>query len=110
MRRLGLGAALTLLLAGCALVPPPAGPRPTTVVVAPVRFYLLPGEPRIYWLTGTQPEVFFLGGRYYLYHGGTWYRASHYTGPWEPVPRGQLPGALERETPERLKGRLPLRG
>lgn len=110
MRRLGLGMALALLLAGCALVPFPAPRPPTTVVVAPVRFYLLPGEPRIYWLTGTQPEVFFLGGRYYLYHGETWYRAPHYRGPWEPVPWGQLPHPLERETPERLKGRLPLRG
>lgn len=110
MRRLATALALALLLAGCALVPFPAGPPPTTAVVAPVRFYLLPGEPRIYWLTGIQPEVFFLGGRYYLHQNEAWYRAPHYTGPWEPVPWGQLPRGLEGETPERLKGRLPIRG
>lgn len=99
---------LALLLAGCALVPPER--PPTTVVVAPVRFYLLPGEPRIYWLTGVQPEVFFLGARYYLYRDPVWYRAPHYQGPWEAVPFWEFPRALEGETPGRLKGRLPLRG
>ncbi len=107
--RLASGLILMLLLAGCAFIPFQARRPPTTVVVAPVRFYLLPGLPRIYWLTGVQPEVFFLRGRYYLYQDQTWYRAPHYQGPWEPVPFGQLPEGLEGETPERLKERLPSR-
>lgn len=83
-------------------VPPPVVVAPPPVEVqAPPDMIFLP-EPGIYVAVGIPFDVFFVSGRYYYFHGGNWFWASGYRGPWSHVVYKSLPPMLRRYKVERL--------
>lgn len=71
------------------------GPPPPVVVAAPPTMLFL-GEPGVYVAVGVPYDIFFIGGRYYYYHGSNWFWASGYDGPWVHVVYRSLPPGLQR--------------
>ena len=84
-----------LLLCGCVVharapersvtvvKPVPAAP---SVVVIKRRPPLRPIRgTKIYWYAGPGYDIYFVGGYYYLYRGGMWYRSASWRGPWVHV-------------------------
>jgi hypothetical protein len=85
-------------------VGPPAvvvAPPPPVEVEAPPEMVYLP-EPGVYVAIGIPFDVFFLSSRYYYFHGGNWFWASGYRGPWTHVVYKSLPPGLRRYKVERL--------
>src|SRR5574341_200288 len=54
---------------------------PPIVVTAPPSMVFL-AEPGVYVAVGVPYDIFFISGYYYYFHGGYWYRARGYDGPW----------------------------
>ena len=69
-------------------------PPPVVVVERPTMLYL--GEPALYVAVGVPYDIFFVGGRYYRYHGDHWFYASGYEGPWVHVVYKSLPPGLQK--------------
>jgi len=68
-------------------VPPP----PPIVLPAPPSVVVVPNSP-VYYAPGVDFNLFMYGGRYYTFHNGSWFYATHHGGPWvfvapERVPR-----------------------
>ena len=113
----------SLLLAGCAVYPPPPSPprvgrppghqgipqgqsgkQPSIVVLAPIQYLLISGT-SIYYVEGVQPEVFYVNGNFYVNVEGAWHVGPHYEGPWSPLAPNDLPPNLKGQTPGQLKRR-----
>src|SRR5262245_60996435 len=71
------------------------GEPPPVVVYSPPTMVLLP-EPQAYVAVGVPYDIFFIGGRYYYFHGTHWFWASGYNGPWTYVEYRALPPGLRR--------------
>ncbi|RJR40768.1 MAG: hypothetical protein C4576_19585 [Desulfobacteraceae bacterium] len=64
--------------------------------------FLFPDPPQVVVIPGTyvyvvpdfDMSVLFYHGHWYCPQGRTWYRASHYDGPWKRIPLGHVPRAL----------------
>jgi hypothetical protein len=69
-------------------------PPPVVVVERPTMLYL--GEPGVFVAVGVPYDIFFIGGRYYRYHGDHWFYASGYEGPWVYVVHKGLPPGLQK--------------
>jgi len=77
--------------AGSARLPVP--PLPPLVIPAPPPVFLIPGT-YAYFAPDVDADLFFYGGYWYRPHGGGWYRASHYGGPWGFIVINHVPGVL----------------
>jgi hypothetical protein len=75
---------------------------PPVEVEAPPEMVFLP-EPGIYVAIGLPFDIFFISGRYYYFHGGNWFWAQGYGGPWVHVVYKSLPPGLRRYKVERLR-------
>ncbi len=89
MWTLFLSAMLFIPVAGSAGLPVP----PPLVIPAPPPVFVIPGT-YAYFAPDVDAELFFFGGFWYRPHGGHWYRASHYGGPWGHLVLKKVPGAL----------------
>jgi hypothetical protein len=74
---------------------------PAISVEAPPEMVIIP-EAGVYVAVGTPYDLYFLNGRYYYFHGGYWYGARGYGGPWTHVEDRRLPPGLRRYKIERL--------
>jgi len=77
-------------------------PPPPVEVQAPPEMVYLP-EPGVYVAVGIPFDLFFISGRYYYFHGGNWFWASGYGGPWAHVVYKSLPPGLRHYKVERLR-------
>jgi len=68
---------------------------PAVVVEAPPAMIFL-GTPGIYVMVGVPYDIFFISGRYYYFHGGNWFWATGYGGPWVHVVYKSLPPGLRK--------------
>jgi len=75
-------------------------PPPIVVAAPPTMVYL--AEPGVYVAVGIPYDLFFVGGRYYYYHGDRWFWAPGYRGPWVHVVGRSVPWGLRRYPIERL--------
>ena len=71
------------------------GAPPPVVVVSPPTMVLLP-EPQMYVAVGVPYDIYFVGGRYYYFHGNHWFWGSGYSGPWTYVAVDRLPPGLRK--------------
>ncbi len=69
-------------------------PPPVIVHERPAMIYLR--EPAVYVAVGVPYDIFFVGGRYYYFHGDNWFWAAGYGGPWVHVEYRSLPPGLRR--------------
>lgn len=69
-------------------------PPPVIVHERPTMVYL--AEPAMYVAVGVPYDIFFVGGRYYYFHGDNWFWASGYGGPWVHVVHKSLPPGLQK--------------
>ena len=76
-------------------------PPPPVVVEAPPQMVFLP-EPGVYVAVGIPFDVFFISGRYYYFHGGNWFWAKGYGGPWTHAVSKSLPPGLRKYKVEQL--------
>ncbi len=103
-----------VLAAGCVVVP--AGPpgharRAGAVVIAPPPPVVITARPRMVFVTefgvNFAPEldydVYEVGGVWYTFNTGVWYRADGYTGPWIVVKDRHLPKALVKVKPGQVR-------
>ena len=74
---------------------------PAIVVEAPPAMVFL-AEPGVYVAVGVPYDIFFIGDHYYYAHGGYWYWAPGYGGPWVHVVDQSLPSGLRRYKVDRL--------
>jgi hypothetical protein len=108
-----VGVALTGA-AGCVIVP--AGPpghakRGGTVVVAPAPPVVITARPRMVFVTefgvafapDLDYDVYEVGGIWYTFRSGVWYRADVYTGPWVVVEHRHLPKGLVKVKPGQVR-------
>ncbi len=124
MRRVFLAVMLVGVVAGCVIVPggppgrggvppghggiPPGQAKkmgPPVLVAAP-RLVLVP-DTNIYVATGIEYDVFVVGGVYFFYHEGFWYKGPSHRGPWRGVDGKDLPPGLQKGSPGELKHKLP---
>src|SRR5215510_8565378 len=100
----GLGMLLGLTLMNSMLATPAfaevninvnIGPPPPIVVHERPAMVYLP-EPGMFVAVGVPYDIYFVGGRYYYYHGTNWFWASGYDGPWVHVVYKSLPPGLQR--------------
>ena len=71
------------------------GAPPPIIVQSPPPMLFLP-EPAVYVAVGLPYDIYFLGGRYYYFHGDNWFWAPGYGGPWVHVVHSSLPPGLQR--------------
>jgi hypothetical protein len=76
-------------------------PAPVVVIEEPPEF-ILPPSLGFYVSVGGPYDLFYIGTTYYLYRGGSWYRSSHYQGPWVATTYRRLPPGLRRHRYERI--------
>jgi hypothetical protein len=76
-------------------------PPPPVVVEAPPQMVFLP-EPGIYVAVGIPFDVYFVSSRYYYVHGGNWFWAKGYGGPWTHAVYKSLPPGLRKYKVEQL--------
>jgi len=91
---------LTLLLAGGLLAPAPAhagvnvginvAAPPALVVAAPPHLVAVPGSP-VFYGPGANYNLFVHGGRYYSFHGGTWFVAANPGSSWSIIATNRVP-------------------
>src|SRR2546423_12337434 len=60
-------------------------------------------EPGVYFAAGTTYDIFFVGSRYYYFHGDRWFWGAGYGGPWTYVTYRTLPPGLRRYKVEQLR-------
>jgi len=103
MRRLAsLGAAVALLAAAAGPAPARAevnvnvniGPPPV-VVQEPPEVVVIP-RTMVYFVPGVSVDLFFYRGWWWTPHGGRWYRARAYNGPWILVGPRHVPVEIVR--------------
>jgi hypothetical protein len=71
------------------------GQPPPVVVVSPPTMVLLP-EAHTYVAVGVPYDIFFVGSRYYYFHGDHWFWGPGYGGPWTYVEVQSLPPGLRK--------------
>lgn len=76
-------------------------PPPIVVHEPPTMVYL--AEPGVFVAVGVPYDVFFISGRYYYFHGGNWFFASGYGGPWVHVVYTSLPPGLRKHKVVKLR-------
>jgi hypothetical protein len=89
----------SLVLAGALAALPAAAevdvhigiPAPQIVIQAPPRLVVVPDDPAVRYAPDLGYEYFAYGGAYYTVHGGRWFRASAYNGPWTYVETPRVP-------------------
>jgi hypothetical protein len=81
--------------------PPVVYHAPPVVYHAPPRLVYLP-EPAVYVAVGVPHDIFFVGGRYYNYRGGSGFHAPSYGAPWVSVRASALPYGLRHYSVARL--------
>jgi acetyl esterase/lipase len=90
--------AILLVLAACAAAgtawSQPYQPPPPFEAYDKPDWYPAPGSPRVYYAPNIPGDLFWVGSRYFYYHGGYWYRGDSMWGPWYPV--RNLPAVLMR--------------
>ena len=87
---------ISLPVAGNAGLPAP--PLPPLLIPVPPPVVLIPGT-YAYFAPDVDAELIFYGGFWYRPHGGGWYRASHYNGPWGYIVTNKVPGVLIKLSP-----------
>jgi hypothetical protein len=65
-------------------------PPPPIVVAAPPQLIVVPGTP-VYYAPGLNVNFFFHEGRYYTFHGGSWFVGAAHKGPWTFVAVEHMP-------------------
>ena len=75
---------------------------PPVVIEAPPAMIFL-AMPGIYVMVGVPYDIFFISGRYYYFHGGNWFWAPGYGGPWVHVVYKSLPPGLRKYKIEKLR-------
>jgi len=87
------GLFLLLCVVGCVVVPArrtvvverrPAARKEVVVIKKRPPLRVIRGT-QIKWYAGAGYDIYFVGGYYYLYRGGVWYRAVSYRGPWARI-------------------------
>jgi hypothetical protein len=76
-------------------------PPPIIMEAPPAMIYL--GMPGIYVMVGVPYDIFFISARYYYFHGGNWFWAPGYGGPWVHVVYKSLPPGLRKYKIEKLR-------
>jgi hypothetical protein len=66
------------------------------IVVSQPPDFLYPPELGFGVAVGVPYDMFYLGGTYYVFRGGGWYRTSVIGGPWIQVGPGSLPPVFRR--------------
>ena len=95
-----VAAGMMLSVQGCVL-PPPGSViiRPVAQVPpAPPDLYVIPGT-YVYYVADADTDTFFYQGYWYRPHGGRWYRAPEYNGPWTFIIINQVPPVLRNIPP-----------
>jgi hypothetical protein len=64
---------------------------PPIVVPAPPRLVVVPTTPAVRYAPDLAYNYFAYGGRYYTFHGGSWFVASAYAGPWTYIEHVHVP-------------------
>jgi len=124
LRQLLIAGILVAMLVGCVIVPggppghggippghggiPPGQAKksgPPVLLAAP-RLVLIP-DTNIYVATGIDYDLFVVGGVYYFFYEGSWYRGPSHGGPWRSVDADDLPPGLRKGSPGHLKQKLP---
>lgn len=75
------------------VVPAPPPPVPVYAVPAPPEVVVIPGS-YVYYVPNIGVDILFYHGSWYRPHGGNWYRARSYNGPWVHVVPRRVPRAL----------------
>jgi hypothetical protein len=73
----------------------PVVPAPAFMIPAPPVFLAPPGL-GFSVAIDIPYDMVHIDGAYYVYHGDTWHRGSHYNGPWTPVRHEHLPYGLRK--------------
>ncbi len=76
-----------------------APPPPAYVIPAPPPVVVIPGT-YVYFAPGLGVDILFYHGYWYRPHGGYWYMARSYNGPWGFVAPERVPHALVALPPE----------
>lgn len=95
---LSFSAMLFIPAMGGAELPVPPLPPPPLLFPAPPPVFVIPGT-YAYFAPDADEELFFYGGFWYRPHGGHWYRASYYGGPWGSIVIHEVPGVLIKLPP-----------
>lgn len=77
---------------------PGFGHRTHVVGVSGPRLVLVAGT-SIKYCPDEDEDIFFYGGRWYIFRGGVWLYGARHTGPWKAVRRGGLPRAFVNVPP-----------
>ena len=75
-----------------ASVPPPpvVVAQPPVIIQTPPQLVVVPGTP-VYYAPGVNFNYFAYGGQYYVFHGGEWFYATAYSGPWGYIALEHVP-------------------
>lgn len=68
-------------------------PLPSLVISAPPAMIVIPGT-YVYYPPDVEVDIFFYHGYWYRPHGGAWYIANGYNGPWRGIDQRRVPRAL----------------
>ncbi len=69
------------------------GPPPVFSLPRPPQLAVIPGT-YVYGVPGAKVDLFFYQGRWYRPHGGHWFSARSYNGPWVHLPPPRVPRPL----------------
>lgn len=89
---------------GIPVVPAPVAvsvPGPVVLTAAPE--FIFPEPLGIYVAVDIPFDMFYVGGKYYLYKDNRWHRAPYYNGPWRTVKYKHLPPGLRKHKFERIR-------
>jgi hypothetical protein len=93
---------------------PQPAPSPTYANQPPPPAYAIPAPPQVvpvpgtyvYFVPGISTDTLFYHGYWYRPHGGHWYRATGYNGPWAYIVPGMVPGPVIGLPPD-FRRRVP---
>ncbi len=109
--RFGLGLGIIgVLVAGCVVVPGGHGRHRGAVLVGPAPV-VIAARPRMVFVTefgvafapDLDIEVYEVGGVWFSFRSGGWYRANAYDGPWGVVEHRHLPKGLAKIKPGQVR-------
>jgi hypothetical protein len=69
------------------------GPPPVFAFPQPPQLAVIPGT-YVYGVPGIEAELLFYHGRWYRPHGGNWFYARSYNGPWVHLASARVPRPL----------------
>jgi hypothetical protein len=113
MRGLLGGIVAGLVATGCVVVSGPPGhvKHGRGVIMGPVVPVVVAAAPRMIFVSefgvsfapDLDVELYEVGGVWYSFNSGGWYRGRGYDGPWVVVDRGHLPGHLVKIKPGQVR-------